>query len=185
MRLFVAVNLPDSEKQRLARLIEQLCELSAPVRWIDAESLHITLQFLGNVPDTEVPKITTALDRSVQNYPSFDVDVSGFGAFPSLSRPRIFWIGVEPVKELLDLQKNVERELEHLNFEPEARDYSPHVTIGRTQNDGRVDRAAVDRMKQVVEYKTRISVESVDLMRSHLGRDGARYERIHAARLRG
>ena len=94
-------------------------------------------------------------------------------------------IGVEPVKQFIDLQKAVQKELEHLNFEPEERAYHPHVTIGRTQADGKVDREAVDRMTSMVQYKARVSVESVDLMRSHLGRDGARYERIHAARLRG
>ena len=157
--------------------------MPAPVRWLDHESLHITLKFLGEVPETEVTRITTALDQSVRGYASFDVDISGFGAFPSLARPRVFWLGVQAPRELLKLQAAVEQELEKLNFEPEARAWSPHITVGRTQNDARVNRADADRMRSVGEYNARVRVSSVDLMRSHLSRTGARYERIHAAEL--
>lgn len=185
MRLFVAVNLPAAEKLRIAALLDQLRDLQSPVRWLDGESLHITMKFLGEVPETEVPSITSALDRCVANANVFDVDVSGFGAFPSVSRPRIFWIGVEPSNALIELQQNVEAGLERLNFEPEERGYTPHITIGRVPNAAKADGAVVDRMRRIVQYKARVSVESVDLMRSHLGRGGARYERVYAARLRG
>lgn len=183
MRLFVAVNLPHDEKLRLAAVLEQLRAMHAPVRWLDHDTLHITLQFLGEVPETEVPAITAALDRCVPGISPFDVDVSGFGAFPSLSRPRVFWIGVKAPPQLMTLQQNVQRELQRLGFVPEERAWSPHLTIGRTSNNARVDRAQVDRMQASVEYKTVFRVHSVDLMRSHLGRGGARYERIHAAKL--
>lgn len=182
MRLFVAVNLPSAEKKRLALLLDTLQKSEASVRWLDAESLHITMKFLGDVADAA--SLNDALDRAAASVPPFDLEIAGFGAFPSPSRPRIFWLGVQAPPQLLELQRNIEAELEKLGYAREDRPFSPHITMGRARNGQRVERAAMDRMTSQVEYKTVLAVRSVDLMRSHLGQSGARYELLHAAPLK-
>ena len=179
MRLFVAINLPDAQKQRLAAALAPFTELALPVRWLAADALHITIKFLGNVADEQVAPVRTALRAAAGAAAAFDVAIRGFGAFPSLARPHVFWVGVEPVPALLDLYADVERELMALGFAAESRAFTPHVTVGRPRKGEAVrDHARMDRMAVEFEYNERIRVETVDLMRSQLGSQGARYEVI-------
>lgn len=177
MRLFVAINLPDAQKQRLAAALAPFTELALPVRWVAADSLHITIKFLGDVADEQVAGVRSALRAAAGDSAAFDVAIRGFGAFPTLARPHVLWVGAEPVPALLELQQNVERELNALGFEAETRIFRPHITVGRTRKGGVINnRALMDRMAGEFEYKETIRVQSVDLMRSQLGSQGARYE---------
>ena len=177
MRLFVAINLPDAQKQRLAAALAPFTELALPVRWMAADSLHITIKFLGNVADERVAGVRAALQAAAGASAAFDVAIRGFGAFPTLSRPHVFWVGVEPAPALRELQQHVERELNALGFEAEARTFTPHITVGRPRKGEAVrDRALMDRMAGGFEYNEMIRVQTVDLMRSQLGSQGARYE---------
>lgn len=184
MRLFVAVNLPETEKARLGEILDELRNTPAPIRWVNSDSLHLTLKFLGEVPEARVAELTSANERVADRFAPFDVEIGGFGVFPSRTRARVFWIGVQAPPALLELQALVERNIAPLGFPTEKRVYSPHLTIGRAKNDaGKIDPAAVDRIAARAVYKATVTVESIDLMRSHLSPRGARYERIHQAAL--
>jgi RNA 2',3'-cyclic 3'-phosphodiesterase len=184
VRLFVAINLPEHEKRNLAEAVRTLHSHDLPVRWVDADALHITLKFLGEVSDAAVPGAREALRRAAAGRPSFDVALHGLGAFPSLARPNILWIGSTLPAELADLQAAVEREFERLGFVREARAYRAHITIGRVKRDGVMrDRPLMDRIVSGFRYKGEMRVSSVELMRSHLGRGGARYEVIEKVEL--
>jgi 2'-5' RNA ligase len=112
--------------------------------------------------------------------------VGGVGAFPQLRRPRVIWVGVDGGDALLALQADVERSLEPLGFEREQRAWSPHLTLGRAEPHTRqTSFAGLAALADSVTYEATVDVESVDLMRSHVGRGGARYERIAGPRLRG
>ena len=89
MRLFIAVNLPDAEKTRLAHALQAVAVPDLPARWVESDSLHITLKFLGEVPQARLPAVTAALAEAVDGAAAFAVALDGFGAFPSLSRPSI------------------------------------------------------------------------------------------------
>lgn len=171
MRLFIAINLPDAEKGRLSKALEPLARMDLPVRWVAADSLHITLKFLGEVAENQLVRVRTAMTKAVRGISEFDVTVAGLGAFPSPSKPRIFKVGVAPVSELLQLQQRVEAECALIGFEPEQREYSPHITVGRAR--GRMDRITTD-----IDYNATLPVRAVDLMRSHVSPRGARYEVI-------
>jgi 2'-5' RNA ligase len=180
VRLFIAINLPDDKRLGLAQALDALAGHDLPVRWLSPESLHITLKFLGEVAQSRVPSIESALTHALAGYPSFDVEVGGFGAFPSLTRPSIFWVGVSATDELVRVQTRVDDAMTKDGFEPDARAYRPHITVGRARKDGRVrDRATMDRIVTEFDYKTVFRAGSVDLMRSRLGSRGARYEVLH------
>jgi 2'-5' RNA ligase len=175
VRLFVAINPPASEKSRLhAELQRAAADL--PVRWLDADSLHITLKFLGQVADTAVAPIGAALAEAVRNISPFDVVLGSFGAFPTISRPSIFWVGANSA-DLIKLQTQVDAAYERIGFAKEARAYRPHITVARLQKNVPLkDRALMDRIVGDFEYKTIFRVESADLMRSQVGSRGARYD---------
>ncbi|MGQ0814326.1 MAG: RNA 2',3'-cyclic phosphodiesterase [Gemmatimonadota bacterium] len=178
MRLFVAVNLPDAEKARLGAVLEQLRATTLPFRWVEADSLHITLKFLGNVADERCAQIADALERVARGVASFDVEIGGFGAFPSRARPRVIWIGVNGPPALYELHERVDKELEPLGFAREERPFRPHLTLGPIKNKARINSAELDRTTSSIVYNAVIGVESIDLMRSHLSPRGAKYERI-------
>lgn len=178
MRLFIAINLPDTEKQRLSETLAAIAERHPlPVRWVAADSLHITLKFLGEVAESTIPQLEEALRVASDDFVPFDVAIGGFGAFPSSSRPSILWVGVTAPTELANLQQRIEAGAVPLGFEPEGRTYTPHITVARAEKNARIrDRARMDRIAAEFDYKQVVRVRSVDLMRSFTGPRGARYE---------
>lgn len=183
MRIFIAINLPGEEKQRLSAILDHVAAFAHDVRWVAAESLHITMKFLGDVAEARIDGIKTVVHAAAANVAPFRIEIGGFGAFPSASRPSVFWLGIGPSPELAQLQDRIESGCTALGFEREARPFKPHLTLGRTRKDARVPRAVMDRMTAQVGYKADVVVESVDLMRSHLGTRGARYELLERALL--
>lgn len=186
MRLFVAVNVPEAERQRLFDLTSPLRSGRYPFRWVMPESMHVTLCFLGQVIESDVARIRDTLAVVAGRHARLSMAVGGVGAFPQLRRPRVIWVGVDGGDALLALQADVERSLEPLGFEREQRAWSPHLTLGRAEPHTRqTSFAGLAALADSVTYEATVDVESVDLMRSHVGRGGARYERIAGPRLRG
>src|SRR5262249_62425133 len=95
LRLFVAVLLPEDVRQRLAAAVERLRPLAADVAWVAPSNFHITLKFLGQVDEARVPVLADALQPAVADRPAFDGAVRGLGAFPSPTRPRVLWAGLD------------------------------------------------------------------------------------------
>ncbi len=186
MRLFIAINLPPDLRQRLWEAADPLRTAGYPVRWVAPDGIHLTLKFLGEVKPAREAEIVAGVGAAVQGAKRFDLPVGGFGAFPSVSRPRVVWAGCEPVPPLELLQHRVEQEMERLGFPVEGRAFHPHVTLGRVQRDARAS-AFQDLEGRIgaLEFTGETIVESVDLMESQLARDGARYTRRHAASLAG
>jgi 2'-5' RNA ligase len=184
LRLFIAINLPDQQVRDLKRALYRLASYDLPVRWLAEESLHITLQFLGEVSDARVPPVQAALEQSVTGLSQFEVEIGGLGAFPALRRPNIFWIGVAESPELLELHRRVDAAMAGLGFPSEDRPFKPHITLGRVHKDGRaIDRKVVDRMVAEFDYKSEFRAAGVDLMRSRLSPRGARHDLIERMEL--
>jgi len=184
VRLFVAVNLPAEERRAVWDATAPLREARLPVRWAPESSLHLTLRFLGEVDEARVAPIEAALQGCVRGVRTFAVGLGGVGAFPSLARPRVVWIGVERHPALELLANDVERSLMTLGFEPELRPFAPHLTLGRAKHgaDGAAFRDLA-RLAGTVDHQGTSVVESVDLMRSTLGPGGAVYTVISRAAL--
>lgn len=182
MRLFVAVNLPPAEQNRIRQAAAPLRRLSG-VRWTNSDSLHITLKFLGSVEETRVPAIIAALCGAGGEARPFDLALRGFGAFPDLRRPRIFWVGATG-PGILKLQSVVEEWIGPLGFPGEARPFHPHVTIGRANREmARAEAAEVARAADRFDYEARLSVRTVELMQSHPVPGGVRYTAVASADL--
>lgn len=177
MRLFIAINLPDSVRPELFQAAAPLHRAAPAVRWVQPETLHITLKFLGEVPDQRLSSIVQALRSTASAATGFPLHLGGVGAFPNLRRARVIWLGAGGGSALLNLQTNLDAELEPLGYPREARPFHPHVTLGRVgphltpEELRRAERAAVE-----VEYETTVAVRSVELMQSRLSPSGARYD---------
>ncbi len=186
MRSFVAINLPAAERDRLQRAAGLLRTARLPVRWVQSDALHLTLKFLGEVPEARAGDIERALDRVAGAFAPFDLELRGVGGFPNLSNPRVVWVGVQAPPDLARLAADAEDAMAELGFPREGRPFTAHLTLGRAERDARAS-AFRDMVRMAAEFDFvgQVRVESVDLMRSHLSPRGARYERLHAAPLTG
>lgn len=136
IRSFVALPLPDETRRALADL-RAAAPAGAPVRWVAAGSIHLTLKFLGEVEGERLDAARRALASFPWNLGAFAYTLAGVGGFPSLSRPRVLWVGVtEGAGRLVELADAVERALGPLGFPREERAFSPHLTIGRVKGPG-------------------------------------------------
>lgn len=184
MRLFVAVNLPAGIKDEIGAATAPLRGAGYPFRWVDAEALHLTLSFLGEVAESRVETLRDALRAVALRHEPFVLGIGRIGAFPNLRRPRVLWMGTASAGELVRLQAETARVLEPLGYPPEERAYSPHLTLARARTDARPAAfASLESRAALIAYANEVRIDSLDLMRSHLSRAGARYERIGAAPL--
>lgn len=182
MRLFVAVDVPQAEKHRILEAVAPLREAALPVRWVEPAAFHLTLKFLGEVPDATVPAVKAAVSDVARRHAPFPLELRGAGAFPGARRPSVWWIGVAPSASLHALRDDVEAAISPLGYPTESRPFSPHLTLGRTARDAAPVRDA-QPLLDAVRYHGTFTIETLDLMRSHLSPRGARYERVLAAEL--
>jgi 2'-5' RNA ligase len=184
MRLFVAVNLPAAEQERIRDATERLRDTALPFRWVAPEALHLTLSFLGEVAEQRIDELMKALGAVAMRYDPFAIRLAGIGAFPGLRRPRVLWLGVADDGSLARLQSATAAALEPLGFPREQRAYSPHLTLARARSEARPGAfGTLAGAAEQVTHESMVQVRSIDLMRSHLSRTGARYEKIADALL--
>ena len=110
------------------------------IRWVKSDSVHLTLKFLGQVPSDQISPITAALKNALATQHAFSLEVAGVGCFPDLHRPRVVWVGVKEDAaghQLQHVQRVVENAISPLGYPTEARDFSPHLTLGRLARDVR------------------------------------------------
>ena len=184
MRLFVALNLPPPVREALWAATTPLRALGLPVNWVREDGIHLTLKFLGDVPDEREAELRAALARAAVGARSLPLALEGFGVFPDFRRPRVVWLGIAAEPGLEILQHRVEQEFEPLGFPSEARPFRPHLTLGRARRDARPrDFAGLESALARLEFAQAAVVNAVDLMRSTLGSGGAVYNVNHSERL--
>ncbi|MFQ5689933.1 MAG: RNA 2',3'-cyclic phosphodiesterase [Gemmatimonadota bacterium] len=176
MRLFVAVTFPRPLRERIWKAAEPLRAPGVPIRWVGPDELHLTLRFIGEVPDGTADVLDRAVARVASQRPPFTVRLDGVGAFPSLRRPRVVWLGVEPSEALRSAQHAVEEALVGAGLEPARRGYHPHVTLGRVARPaGRRGWEAFETAAARIRVDAEQAVRSLELVRSRLTPEGARY----------
>ncbi len=191
LRLFVALELPAPVLTALEKLQEQLrADRSArAVRWTRPEGIHLTLKFLGETPAPRLDAIRAGLVEVASGHRSLRLQAAGLGCFPNPRAPRVIWVGLSGDLDALGaLQEAVEAALAPLGFPTEKRPFSPHLTLGRVQQD-----AAPADVRALGALVTGTTVgtlgawqaAAVSLMRSELSRAGARYTCLFRAPLAG
>ena len=135
MRLFIAIDLSPEFKQELARLQSELKKSNADVKWVEPENVHLTLKFLGEVTKEYADKVKKVLDSVASQFKSFEISLSGIGAFPKLDYPRVVWVGIAKGKDQAKkISEKLDEELSKLGFAKEEREFAAHLTIGRVRS---------------------------------------------------
>ncbi len=186
MRLFIGLNIPKKQRMRIHRAVRALRDVELPVRWIEPDNFHVTLKFLGEVRRERVDDIAAAVEKVASATGAFTTEISGFGAFPTIRRPRVIWLGVGATPELRCLKQDIEWALGEVGFPAETRAFHPHVTLGRANDAGGAGVfRGLDTLMAELAFDAELKVHTLDLIRSHLSKDGAHYSVVSGARLAG
>lgn len=143
MRLFVAIDIEESIRERLARFLEGVRGFAPAqeVRWVRPESLHLTLKFIGEAGPERLQHIQRAL-TAIRGQSS-EFTFRGYGFFPSAKAPRVFWVGIQAGPNLGALVAQVDAALTPFTTTRERQPYTPHLTLARA-GSGRPQRGPGD-----------------------------------------
>jgi 2'-5' RNA ligase len=176
MRTFIAIEIPQEIKQQMAELQLRLKSSRVDASWPRSEGIHLTLKFLGEVPEGKLPEIMNGLRSAAQGTGGFRLEVAGTGAFPNPKSARVVWVGLSgDVGKLGRLQEAVERAMTDIGFAREDRKFTPHLTLGRIKyiRSRDVWLKAMDEIKDV--SLSAFDVDAVSLIKSELKPSGAVY----------
>jgi len=185
-RTFIALPLPEPVGRKLAGLQEKLARQLSGVRWVEPAGFHVTLNFLGNVVDTDLHLVCKAAAEVVCAAEALEANLEGVGAFPDPSRPRVIWAGISTGGEpLTELHHGLARALAALGYRSDEPRFHPHVTIGRIKNVGK---PSTDLTSIVASNRTwsggSFQARELLVYASNLGSDGPVYSPLGRARLR-
>ena len=174
LRLFAAVPIPHPQLEALERTLAPLRARLPEARWIPSANQHVTLKFLGWVDESLVPAVGEAVAGVAARHAPGPVAIRGLGAFPSERRARVVWAGLDDPRGLLGgLARDLDAAVVPLGFEPENREFRPHLTLARLRRPGTV--AALTSVQVDMEIDAFL-VKQMVVYRSHLSPKGARYE---------
>ena len=187
IRAFVAVELPDAVLSHLEAVQRGLKQSLGPaentVRWVRPEGVHLTLQFLGDIPRKQLPDIERALREACSTARPAEVRTAGIGAFPNPNRPRVLWIGLEgDLQPLFDVERAIGQALSPLGYKPD-KPFKPHLTLGRVRDHIRPDEAtsiaqALASAAKRPPASVAFTADSVSLMQSTLQPGGSVYREM-------
>ncbi|MCK9262789.1 MAG: RNA 2',3'-cyclic phosphodiesterase [Deltaproteobacteria bacterium] len=169
IRTFAAIDLPEEIKADLAFVIADLSRKNDRVRWVKPAGMHLTLKFLGDIPEQVVVPLSAELGAVARDFAPLSLAVEGLGAFPNPRRPRVVWAGLSgDLEPLRKLASRVDKACASFGVKPEKRPFQAHITIGRLKIP-----TVVDLNKEL--RKKGFSATEIVLYQSELLPTGARY----------
>jgi 2'-5' RNA ligase len=190
MRIFVGIDLDEEIRARIARFLDGVRGFAPDVRWVRAESLHVTLKFIGEQKPEQVEAIREHLGR-VEGL-AMEIRFAGYGFFPTAKSPRVFWIGMEAGSQLAQLAGAIDATVAALGIPREERAFSPHLTLARggggsgspkwREGDrSNSDFAVLDKRlaaMPALDFGTMTAREFI-LYQSQLSPGGSKYSKLH------
>ncbi len=185
MRLFIALDIDESIRQRIAAYVDDLRRRVPGVRFVGAETYHVTLKFLGEVRDPgPVKQALGSINSS-----GFPLSFSQAGFFPNEKAPRVFWAGIHADERLPALARAIDEKLHSAGFPKEDRPFRAHLTLARSGSGSpkpRSDEHAVPGFRALIsavqqlappEFGTMTASEFF-LYESKLSPRGAQYSKL-------
>jgi len=176
MRCFIAITLPDIVRKQLGELQSILKKYDADINWTRPEGIHLTLKFLGEVPEDKIGTIKSVLQEVCSNKNPFEVEIAGTGIFPDLHRPRVFWIGItQGIEQITELAERLDGKISEIGFPKEERKYHPHLTLGRVRSPKNLGKLTNEFLQKMKPSLGKIQVDHISLYQSKLKPTGAEY----------
>jgi 2'-5' RNA ligase len=186
-RTFIGIDIGETIRLNAAALQQELAQTGAAVKWVEPANMHITLLFLGDVEDRDLPAVCDVVQTVAAGETSFALAIAGVGAFPTPRRPKILWSGItEGLESLQRLHAALETPLLELGcYRKEDRAYTPHLTLGRVKSDSEAFRLTKELPRRLTWKGGRTHVEEILVFSSELERNGPVYQVLSRAGLGG
>lgn len=187
IRTFIAADVPGSIRACAEKQIAALQRAGADFRWVKPDNMHLTLRFLGNIVDREIPELCGVVTEAIRSMEPVLVDVRGLGAFPDNHHPKVIWMGLGPdLRELQELHQRIGLGLKKMGFPLEKGDYRPHLTLGRIPTGTEVDDPVADWIAEHAEtpFGT-FEIDQVIVYSSFQEREGPTYTPMATIDLEG
>jgi RNA 2',3'-cyclic 3'-phosphodiesterase len=179
IRTFIALTIPEEVKAVIGMAMSELKAKNHAVRWVKSEGLHITLKFLGDIPEQTVATVAAGLDKAAALCPPLTLRLAGFGAFPNVKRAKVVWVGLEgDMNDLSRLATDIDKMCIAYGVAGESRPFSGHITLGRLKAPTMVDLATNP-------VSGLFNASQVLLYQSVLLPSGAQYTVLHRSSLGG
>jgi RNA 2',3'-cyclic 3'-phosphodiesterase len=175
LRTFFAVKIDPTPGLR--RLHARLSALGDRFRPVALDNLHVTLKFLGDISESQVPEICSVSKRVVDGRAAIHVRLSGLGAFPGARRPSVVWVGLAGAETLHEIAADLDRALSPLGFVPEARSFQPHLTLLRVKSRPPEELFSLLAEESGADFGM-VPIEAIEFLQSELTPRGSRYTKL-------
>ncbi len=153
------------------------------IRWVKAANLHLTLRFLGDIPQQSVPGLAESLKENLSGFSAFDLVLAGMGGFPNLKRPRVIWIGTRVgTDRLIDLAGKVEKGCIGSGFDKSDKKFSSHLTIGRVKFPKGLE-PLLEKIEKSEFELSKFAVNEISVVKSDLSPSGPKYTKLETVSL--
>lgn len=180
MRAFIAIDLPEKVKNKIAELENDLKKCDLAFKWVKPENIHLTLKFLGDINPEQVNKIKEVITKISAKFVAFKVNFNGFGFFPNQRKPKVFFISINKEKLLKNIASELEKELEMLSFERENK-FKSHITLARIKDFRNIE-SLREKIKNT-QLDEVFPVNTITLYKSILTKEGPIYGKIFKSSL--
>ncbi|HYJ87373.1 MAG TPA: RNA 2',3'-cyclic phosphodiesterase [Pyrinomonadaceae bacterium] len=179
-RIFCAIELPQDVREKVLAHISRLRQAvpEANASWTRPDNIHLTLKFLGEIPQSRVDSLSMAAANASKGLECFPISVQGCGVFPTRGQPRVLWIGIEDLEgKLGDLYRGLEEECSKAGFKREERPFHPHLTLARLRTPQHARMLA--SVHQNMEFEpVEVNLTGLLVIRSQLSSAGSKYSLV-------
>lgn len=135
MRFFIALEIPDENKEQFQAIQNSLHILIPQARLTTPDKIHLTLAFIGEQPDQLKNKLTQILQDSVAGISPFEITPAYLDGFPNIHHPQVLWVGVkDDIDKIFIIHERIHDGLQYLHLPADERRFIPHITIAKLNN---------------------------------------------------
>lgn len=188
IRSFLAFELPGDTKKTIARVWGEMNAYSLNIRWIKVDNIHLTVVFMGNVPQELITPMGEMTAQVCRKYGPFQIALKGVGVFPHMRRPRVLWIGLDgDIQRMADFRGRIQQKMKSFCIKQDRRPFKPHLTMGRFRKGSTGGQQHLHSLIAAYDglASQRAELNELVLFRSDLKPNGAVYTRLNAWPLTG
>lgn len=177
VRSFLAIELAEDLIPKILDVQKEFKKTNTNIKYVSSQNMHFTLKFFGNIDLDMIEDIGHAVERTIKNYSSFDLNIKNCGCFPNKNVIKVLWLGLEDGSPIKDLQKDLDNEFKKLGFKKE-RNFISHLTIGRVKSpkNKKEIRETIEKLENIEIGQMKVS--RISLKKSTLTPQGPIYEDI-------
>lgn len=187
IRSFLAFELPPVIKRGISEVSRAGKEFPLDLAWVKSDNIHLTMVFMGNIPEEKIQSIGEAAKKVCAGTEPFDVSPGGLGFFGSRRHPRVLWMGLHSdVRRMGRFREALQKSLKPFGIKPEKRPFKPHLTLGRFKKGARPWPHLDNMISEYANLRGRTcALKELVLFKSDLTPEGAIYTKLDAWMLGG